>query len=223
MRRLTQEAFAATIDGLMRVDALPILSLTSDAFIERARTISIKPGHALEVYRRVFREGVVDVGWVSMPSMPVAQQQNEGETTKFTQRLTRAGTVGIGTSDSAISHRLSAIGRQQSVESRQPKAASRMPQSFDSFLETESVILPQHSRTGRVRNTLCVSSQIGCAMGCEFCETAQMGLMRNLSVEEIVAQWFAARFSHVEVLHFKRMIFDVRAAAFHVFAHEHRE
>jgi 23S rRNA (adenine2503-C2)-methyltransferase len=31
-------------------------------------------------------------------------------------------------------------------------------------------------------------------MGCTFCETAQMGLMRNLSVAEIVAQWRAARF-----------------------------
>lgn len=61
-------------------------------------------------------------------------------------------------------------------------------------LETESVILPQRSRTGRVRHTLCVSSQIGCAMGCRFCETAQMGLMRNLSVREIIAQWHAATF-----------------------------
>jgi 23S rRNA (adenine2503-C2)-methyltransferase len=61
-------------------------------------------------------------------------------------------------------------------------------------LETETVILPQRSRTGRPRTTLCVSSQVGCARGCTFCETAQMGLMRNLSASEIVAQWHAARF-----------------------------
>jgi len=61
-------------------------------------------------------------------------------------------------------------------------------------LETESVILPITSAAGRPRNTLCVSSQIGCAMGCTFCETAQMGLMRNLSAAQIVGQWFAARF-----------------------------
>jgi 23S rRNA (adenine2503-C2)-methyltransferase len=59
-------------------------------------------------------------------------------------------------------------------------------------LQTESVILPQRSRIGRSRNTLCVSSQIGCAMGCTFCETAQMGLMGNLSASQIVAQWKAA-------------------------------
>jgi 23S rRNA (adenine2503-C2)-methyltransferase len=60
-------------------------------------------------------------------------------------------------------------------------------------LETESVILPQRSRAGHTRVALCVSSQVGCAMGCGFCETAQMGRMRQLSVAEIVAQWTAAR------------------------------
>jgi len=59
-------------------------------------------------------------------------------------------------------------------------------------LETESVVIPMY-RDDRVTRTLCVSSQVGCAMGCGFCETAQMGLMRSLTAGEIVAQWFAAR------------------------------
>ena len=59
-------------------------------------------------------------------------------------------------------------------------------------LETESVIIPMPRRDGTVSHTLCVSSQVGCAMGCAFCETAQMGLLRNLSVSDIVAQWHAA-------------------------------
>ena len=59
--------------------------------------------------------------------------------------------------------------------------------------ETESVMIPMQGRGGRRTRTLCVSSQIGCAMGCDFCETAQMGLIRNLSAAQIVAQWFAAR------------------------------
>jgi 23S rRNA (adenine2503-C2)-methyltransferase len=54
-------------------------------------------------------------------------------------------------------------------------------------LEIESVILPMKAGW-----TLCVSSQIGCKMGCSFCETAKMGLIRNLSTEEIVAQLFIA-------------------------------
>jgi len=38
------------------------------------------------------------------------------------------------------------------------------------------------------RRTLCISSQAGCAMGCSFCATGQMGFMRNLTPGEIIAQ-----------------------------------
>ncbi len=55
-------------------------------------------------------------------------------------------------------------------------------------LEVESVVIPMNAG-----QTLCVSSQVGCRMGCAFCETGKMGLLKNLSVEEIVAQVFVAR------------------------------
>ncbi len=58
-------------------------------------------------------------------------------------------------------------------------------------LETESVLIPMPRSTGTT-TTLCVSSQVGCAMGCRFCETAQMGLIKNLRADQIVHQWFAA-------------------------------
>ncbi|MBF6559499.1 MAG: 23S rRNA (adenine(2503)-C(2))-methyltransferase RlmN [Candidatus Binataceae bacterium] len=54
--------------------------------------------------------------------------------------------------------------------------------------EIESVIIPTDGRT-----TLCVSSQAGCAMACEFCATARMGLHRNLAPGEILGQIIAAR------------------------------
>ena len=44
------------------------------------------------------------------------------------------------------------------------------------------------------RNTVCVSSQVGCAMGCTFCETGTMGLLANLTAGEIAEQvWHARR------------------------------
>ncbi|MEK6643837.1 MAG: 23S rRNA (adenine(2503)-C(2))-methyltransferase RlmN [Planctomycetota bacterium] len=58
--------------------------------------------------------------------------------------------------------------------------------------EIESVIIPMGTRDNTWR-TLCVSSQIGCARGCTFCQTAQMGLLRNLTVDEIIGQVRAAR------------------------------
>jgi 23S rRNA (adenine2503-C2)-methyltransferase len=60
-------------------------------------------------------------------------------------------------------------------------------------LETESVIIPMIGKKRVLTHTLCVSSQVGCAMGCAFCQTAQMGLVRNLTAAEIVRQWFVAR------------------------------
>ncbi len=59
--------------------------------------------------------------------------------------------------------------------------------------ETESVIIPMIGKRGVRTHTLCVSSQVGCAMGCGFCQTAQMGLLRNLTTREIIAQWFTAQ------------------------------
>jgi len=59
-------------------------------------------------------------------------------------------------------------------------------------LEVETVIIP-----GPERSTVCVSSQVGCARGCEFCVTATMGAVRNLRAAEIVAQ---VHFARVETL-----------------------
>jgi 23S rRNA (adenine2503-C2)-methyltransferase len=60
-------------------------------------------------------------------------------------------------------------------------------------LETESVIIPMLSFGGSRWFTLCLSSQVGCRMGCSFCETARMGLLKNLSPADIVRQRLVAR------------------------------
>lgn len=52
----------------------------------------------------------------------------------------------------------------------------------------ESVLIPIEGR-----NTLCISSQAGCAMGCEFCLTGTFKLTRNLTTAEIVNQIMAVR------------------------------
>ena len=55
-------------------------------------------------------------------------------------------------------------------------------------LDIESVVIPMFRR-----HTLCVSSQVGCRMGCRFCRTGKMGLLRNLTAAEITGQVFTAR------------------------------
>ena len=53
----------------------------------------------------------------------------------------------------------------------------------------ETVYIPEDNRS-----TICVSSQVGCALDCSFCSTAQQGFNRNLTAAEIIAQvWLATR------------------------------
>ncbi|AJJ04131.1 23S rRNA (adenine(2503)-C(2))-methyltransferase [Yersinia pseudotuberculosis] len=55
--------------------------------------------------------------------------------------------------------------------------------------QVETVYIPEADRA-----TLCVSSQVGCALECKFCSTAQQGFNRNLRVSEIIGQvWRAAK------------------------------
>ena len=52
----------------------------------------------------------------------------------------------------------------------------------------ESVYIPDENHPGKARRTLCISSQVGCAMACTFCLTGDLGLKRNLSPSEIANQ-----------------------------------
>jgi len=75
-------------------------------------------------------------------------------------------------------------------------------------LSVETVLMRHTLRQAQgiknIRNTVCVSSQIGCPLGCVFCATGKMGLKRNLSASEISeqvlfwARWLNTKSSHPE-------------------------
>ncbi len=66
----------------------------------------------------------------------------------------------------------------------------------------ESVLMLYPTEEG-TRRTVCVSSQVGCAMGCEFCATGKAGFSRNLTSGEILGQ----------VLHFAKVVADKEGPA----------
>ncbi len=67
---------------------------------------------------------------------------------------------------------------------------------LDDGLKIEAVLMRHKGDLG-TRNTVCVSSQVGCPMACKFCATGEMGFKRNLTVSEIVEQvLFFARKGH---------------------------
>ncbi len=147
------------------------LGMTSEQFVEASVRRGFSEGQGLRAYREVFRLGkqvVQSGGRIIAKAQPgqiarVQQEKTEeGTTTKFLQQI---GGLRSG--------RLAERG------------------GFET-LQVESVVIPMVGRRGLLSHSLCVSSQVGCAMGCGFCETAQMGLIRNLTAAEIVGQWFAA-------------------------------
>jgi 23S rRNA (adenine2503-C2)-methyltransferase len=76
------------------------------------------------------------------------------------------------------------------IERRTPSqdGSQKLVLRYDDGARVQSVLMPDGDRL-----TLCVSTQVGCGFGCAFCFTGTMGLERNLSAGEIVAQVMVAR------------------------------
>ncbi len=74
------------------------------------------------------------------------------------------------------------------VVARSADGTRKLLFKFDPGTAVEAVLIPDPPRL-----TLCISSQAGCGMGCAFCATARLGLVRNLSPVEIAGQVSAAQ------------------------------
>lgn len=72
------------------------------------------------------------------------------------------------------------------VESHSSKQVEKVLFETKSKAKIETVL--SHYRTGWT--SMCISSQCGCGLGCSFCATAAMGLLKNLTADEICAQVF---------------------------------
>ena len=85
---------------------------------------------------------------------------------------------------------------RKTLAERHTLGLPELAQSFDSSDGTRRYLLTlEDSRTVETvlmpeegRNTICISSQVGCPVDCKFCMTALMGLERNLTAGEIVGQ-----------------------------------
>ncbi|MFM9957374.1 MAG: 23S rRNA (adenine(2503)-C(2))-methyltransferase RlmN [Phycisphaerales bacterium] len=168
-----------------RSDALNPMGLTCRAMVEAlgatnpAREREIASAYAA-FFRRAETEPLHALGIHADTPTPVrtlTTDSPEGDVVKFLLEVPQGGTALRAVSPDPHS--------ANGVDSKADGSESR------ATLQTESVIIPMKRRHETTR-TLCVSSQVGCAMGCTFCETAQMGLIRSLTAAEIVQQWFAA-------------------------------
>ncbi len=77
---------------------------------------------------------------------------------------------------------------QVEVDQKSVDGTRKWLMSLDDGNRIEAVFIPEDDR-----GTLCISSQVGCALDCSFCSTARQGFSRNLTVAEIISQvWMAS-------------------------------
>ena len=136
-----------------------------------------KPFRAKQLFRWVHHRGVASIG--EMTDLPRSFRDRLARETHLT---TLAIDAVQRSSDGTRKYRLR-------TEDGKYIEAVYMPEEprTDSF-DPEALEDDDEPARKRVRRTLCVSTQVGCAMGCGFCMTATMGLLRNLTAGEIADQ-----------------------------------
>jgi 23S rRNA (adenine2503-C2)-methyltransferase len=82
----------------------------------------------------------------------------------------------------------SEAGGEAEISSLSTSGAKAQSQIADSGAGLEGLFHPSQNRARHGRSTICISSQVGCAVDCQFCLTALLGVKRNLTAGEIVGQ-----------------------------------
>ncbi len=149
-------------------------SLSASELAELVSRTGEKPFRARQLYSWLHRKGAASLE--EMTDLPRAFRDRLAAET----RLTTLGIDAIQQSvDGTRKYRLRTADGKFIESVYMPDEAG--PESSDPESDEEEP-------GTRVRRTLCVSTQVGCAMGCGFCMTATMGLVRNLSGGEICDQ-----------------------------------
>ena len=144
----------------MNVSRQPIHALTSAELVEQAR-VRLCTGHGFG--RRVYRHAMHQ-GSIAPAELGLGPRACDAWVEAFSLEL--PDVVRVQSDPGALG------------------VTSKVALRLADGLEVEAVSIPM----GQGRVTLCVSSQVGCKMGCTFCETGRMGLLRQLRTEEIIGQ-----------------------------------
>ncbi len=143
---------------------MSLFALAPDEAERRVVELGGKPFHARVARREVFERGVLD--YAEMTGLPASL------------RAKLAADLPILTAEVA-------------ARSTAPDGTTKLLLRFPDGAAVETVHIPSR-HTGRGA-TLCVSSQVGCAVGCPFCASGRLGVQRNLAAHEIVEQFLLGR------------------------------
>lgn len=140
---------------------MDLRSIPKDGFKDLAAELGCKPYVGQQIYQWIFQHGVTDFDAMTNLSK-TARAQLAAQHTINTLTVQSAYTSTDGTT----------------------KYLLGLPDGK----AIETVDIPIARRDHAPRRTICISTQVGCAMGCAFCRTATMGLLRNLTQGEILSQ-----------------------------------
>ena len=155
-------------NGRLAVDApANLLGMTRRQLEAFFVSLGEKPYRATQAMKWIYRDGVDDFSAMTNIAKPLRE------------RLSRLATISAPI-----------FGPPQSAADGVVKWAARTAAGH-----VETVLIPDRRNDAgeATRNTLCISSQVGCALDCSFCATGKQGFAGNLSSAEIVGQvWRAA-------------------------------
>lgn len=144
-------------------DPVNVLDLTPDEFRGFLKSLGEPSSGSDRILRTIYR------------GCPAGLREMSGLETTLTSKL--AETARLGTMEQ--------LQEMVSADGQTVKVLFRLE---DGKTVESSLMRSRNSRTGRERRTVCLSSQVGCSVGCHFCATGQQGFERNLRPGEIVEQ-----------------------------------
>jgi 23S rRNA (adenine2503-C2)-methyltransferase len=159
---------------------IELLGKSKDGLSELCVSLGEPAYRGAQIYRALYTERKLDVA--AMTNLPAALRERLTAETKITLPTVRQRYV---SQDGSVRYLFALPGFECSeaeftAENAEKKKTTIRPVRPASV---EAVFMPIEAR-----QTICVSTQAGCAVDCQFCFTAQLGLIRNLSPGEILAQ-----------------------------------
>src|SRR6266704_1590678 len=168
-------------------DRMELLGKSKEELREFCVALGEPAFRGAQIYHGLYSERKFDVAQIT--NLPAALRERLGKETRITLPEVKQlfastdGSVrylfGLGNMEEDKDFNAEFAERTENAEKSGKEKAGRMQKPAS----VEAVFMPSEGR-----QTICISTQAGCAVDCHFCLTAQLGLIRNLTAGEILAQ-----------------------------------
>jgi len=158
---------------------------------ERLRALCVAMGEPAyrgdQLYRALYADRIFDLSRVT--NLPASFRERLASETTVTLPIVRQR---YSSTDGSVRYLLG-LGEKQDFTTDHTEDTKK--KEIKRPASVEAVFMPSEAR-----QTICISTQAGCAVDCQFCMTAQLGLIRNLTAGEILAQVLLPLEEHKETL-----------------------